>query len=388
MATFEVVDVDQVSTKTDHQTQHDREVADLLDELAGIGASASIRIFRCRPGSKNADEFIDAFPADKYDLPGLYHHLRHNYGGGDYRIMMFKPGHKGVYENKLLSLAHTAAPVASVPATTGAGDLGAIVNGMMQGMALMMENSNRQFSQLMETLRTPAKDPYEEQKKMLELAKMQREAFGIGTNAAPAAPVAPVDPFDQMSKMLAGLVALKSAFSGAGLLGDAVGGGEDDSILGVAKALGPQILGAITNQQKIEAAKVTATAAAQIPARRPNPAPRAPSAPATGAILPPEALAVLIKAAADDLDPADVAAQAVTFLTPEIKAVAMRRDAFKCFAKAHPEILDAPDWWLDLLMTLQELIAPVTLDKTENKGAENGNAGQDVTNRGGNGGNV
>lgn len=361
------------------KTSHDQDVDDLLSELRDVGASASIRVYKCREGSQNADEFIVRVPADKYDLPGLMDFLRAKYGGGDYRLMMYKPGHRGVWENKLISLAREIAP-ANLPATVNGGN-----NEILQGIALMMQNSNAQFERLLTALARPDVDPYEQQKKQLEMLKLQKDILG-GGNTGIATPIPQNDPIEMMTKMVAMITGFKGIM---GEMGGVFGGGaEEDSILGVAKTLGPQFLSVIQNHQKIEAAKVTTTGAQLMRQRRPNPAPRPgtdnpalPPAPA-GGILPAPALAVLTRHAADDTDPDMVAAELKAHLTPEIIAAIRAPDAFKRFARAHGVILDAPEWWMDLLGALRDLLEDDNLPVNHPTGTHN-DAGQNAANRDG-----
>lgn len=64
---------------------------------------AFLNVSRQSDGGRSPMEFVGRFPADKFDFGQLQIHLQDNYGGGDYRCMLYVKGK--VKANKLLTIA-------------------------------------------------------------------------------------------------------------------------------------------------------------------------------------------------------------------------------------------------------------------------------------------
>jgi hypothetical protein len=351
-----------------NQTAHDEAVDNLSEQLGDIGKCSELQIFKCNVGSKNADSFCSAYPSDKFTIASLYETVKSQWGAGDYRVLMYKSGHRGVFQNKLISIAADL----KLPTTPNIpdlkGELGQAFNGFAQ---VMMQAQQQQAQILQQLLNKPAADPQAQMMQQFALMKGLREAMGI--TGAPVQPLNAVaaDPFAALGSMMTGLAGLVAAVK---TIAPDLGinfGGEDDSILSLAKTVLPQLTGLVANHQKIEAAKVSTEGAlvarryAVNPQKRPHQLsntqqneakPLPPRVNKTPFILPPDAFKVLNQYAEQGADVDEVAKTAIQFIDEKTKAIINRPDAFKCFVKAHNEILDNPDWWLDLLYALQELI--------------------------------
>lgn len=342
-----------------HQTSHDKSVEDLYNELREVGSSATVRVYKCNLGSKNADSFCDSFPADKYDLPSLYQYIKHKFGGGDYRLLMYKAGHKGVYENKLISISNEM----SLPTPTNGGD------GDFKMMMLeYFRRSDERFMQFLESQQKPPVDPHADMMKNLNMIKQMNEAFN--PNGAQVLQK-PVDPMESLTKLISTIVSLKSVGGQlSGLFGGENSGGGDDSLIGLAREFAPQIKQVIDmtkREQDLKINKTTLAGAAQLPkipapnnapnvpnARnvervRRTPAPAQENAPALSAEFK-GAFDTLQKCAENDLDTAGVLD---SFLTPElipkIKPYLDVEKPFRKLAALYPPILDYPEWWAEFI---------------------------------------
>jgi len=364
-----------------NDTAHDEAVSVLAEQLGDIGKCSELQVFKCNLGSKNADQFCAAYPADKFTIASLYETVKATYGTGDFRILMYKAGHKGVFQNKLISIAPEIKTGIAAPSLP---DIKGEFGQALQGLAQVILHSQQQQQQVLtQLLNRPQPDPQAQMMQQFALMKGLREAMGISGQPSAPATTTPTDPFAAMGNMMTGLVGLVTAFKTlAPEIGLNFGGApvsdDNDSLIGLAKTVLPQIAGLVSNHQKIEAAKVTTEGA--IVARRyaKNPAPRRHNAPpaqpapnvsrGTVEILPAQVLDVLHNYAQQDVDTDEVAKQILPLLTPEIKTYVIKDNAFKLFVKAHPIILDNPEWWLDLLFALQELLENATVNRSTDNG--------------------
>lgn len=87
---------------SEEETDQESKSNSLFDALKS-DPNSFINVLRQPAGGNNALEFVDRFDADKYDLGGLMHHIKTNYGGGDYRFMAYSKGK--LKANKLVSIA-------------------------------------------------------------------------------------------------------------------------------------------------------------------------------------------------------------------------------------------------------------------------------------------
>lgn len=370
----EIIVLSADGTRKTEQTAHDQRASELADQLGDIGGYATVHIYRCNPGSKNADQFCDQLPADKYDAAGLMLHIKETFGAGDYRLLMYKQGERGVRQNKLISIARPVVNATVVTTPELKGEIGTVIAGLAQ----MMQQQQAQMLAFMESQKRTV-DPYADMDRNLGMLAKMREAFG-----APAqAPVAP-DPIETLTKTVTGLVSVITAVKTVGgdlggLLGNAAP--EDDSLVGLAKVLAPQLLSVVSNQQKIHAAESARDTALKVAAIRrrnpasPRPAPaKPPAAPALGELMPRQAFDLLQQAAVADSDPDDIAEQAASFLTPDLKKVITGEKPFKVLVRHYPVVLDYAEWWFDLIAALQDKLGGDTVGQTPLTGTKDDSA--------------
>jgi len=106
----DAVEVVGVETENNNITTANREEEALRDQIdMGEGVS-TIYVKKHLSGNNSPCADVTSFPADKYTYSQLVYFLQTEYGGGDYRIMVYgkKPNGKKtvLLENKLVSIAH------------------------------------------------------------------------------------------------------------------------------------------------------------------------------------------------------------------------------------------------------------------------------------------
>lgn len=75
-----------------------------IKEALNSDPNAFLNVSRQSVGGNSPMEFVGRFPADKYDFGELQSYLKENFGGGDYRVMLYAKGK--VAANKLISIAN------------------------------------------------------------------------------------------------------------------------------------------------------------------------------------------------------------------------------------------------------------------------------------------
>jgi hypothetical protein len=112
----------------DHQPTDADVKTDAIAAALNDDPSAFINVSRQSDGGRSPMEFVGRFPADKFDFGQLQIHLQDNYGGGDYRCMLYVKGK--VKANKLLTIA-------SPKMRNETGDTALLLNRMMDRMEKM-----------------------------------------------------------------------------------------------------------------------------------------------------------------------------------------------------------------------------------------------------------
>jgi hypothetical protein len=112
----------------DHQPTDADVKTDAIAAALNDDPSAFINVSRQSDGGRSPMEFVGRFPADKFDFGQLQIHLQDNYGGGDYRCMLYVKGK--VKANKLLTIA-------SPKMRNESGDTSLLLNRMMDRMEKM-----------------------------------------------------------------------------------------------------------------------------------------------------------------------------------------------------------------------------------------------------------
>ena len=133
------------------QEKKSKAFSDILQETP----DAKVVVHRQLNGGNSKMEYIDEFPADKYEVSELYRYLAHEFGGGDYRVKMYESGK--LKANTLLSIAdrNSSNKNAEVPAG-GDNNTAILVNAMQENqrqmMAMINEQKNEKPKSSMETL--------------------------------------------------------------------------------------------------------------------------------------------------------------------------------------------------------------------------------------------
>lgn len=126
---YEVGEIQPPEPKTDAEKKTDA-IADALND----DGSAFINVSRQRNGGNSPMEFVGRYPADKFDFGQLQAVLQSNYGGGDYRCILYANGR--VRANKLITIATREN---NGPEITATGEMGQFMNGVMNVMREMQQ---------------------------------------------------------------------------------------------------------------------------------------------------------------------------------------------------------------------------------------------------------
>lgn len=148
-----------------------------------------------------------ACPVDQYSFEELCEYVRDCYGGGLYRLMATKKGHRGTLFNQLLTIAEAVQPKRTMDGTPGQN---ANVSQIMDSVAALINQSQERTEALLARVGVGSQvapvDPFSALEKLLPVLKL----------LTPAAPP-PTDFVTELSK----LAAMK------GLLGNLFGGGDE-----------------------------------------------------------------------------------------------------------------------------------------------------------------
>lgn len=155
-------DTDPQQTRTDADEKTDA----ILDALKEDNA-AYLNVTRQTMGGNSPQQFVGRFPADKFDFGQLQAHLQQNFGGGDYRVMLYAKGR--VRANKLLSIADA---IIKRPETGVAGEVGVLLNQVMQ----QMDRMNQQIVTILQDKNTGSQSRME----MMQEMMMMKQLFSGG----------------------------------------------------------------------------------------------------------------------------------------------------------------------------------------------------------------
>lgn len=160
-----IIDPDEID-HTQPRTDADEKTDAILDALKEDNA-AYLNVTRQTMGGNAPQQFVGRFPADKFDFGQLQAHLQQNFGGGDYRVMLYAKGR--VRANKLLSIADA---IVKRPESGVAGEVGVLLNQVMQ----QMERMNQQIVTILQDKNTGAQSRTE----MLQELMVMKQLFGGG----------------------------------------------------------------------------------------------------------------------------------------------------------------------------------------------------------------
>jgi len=280
--------------------------------------------------------YLFSCPIDAFGFEDLLEHIRDQYGGGTYRLIGSREGHRGHAFNRIVEI-EAPKPKFSAPGVDGQGgahgsNAAELVNNLG---AVLLEHSSR-VEEMMRGSAQPMGDPLDQMTKLMA-------AMGTAISTMGFKQTEPKSIVDQLAEF----AAIKELFDGGG------GGGGDANLYSLLTAtvqnFGPLLGAAITSQ----------TAAGAIPAAGPiRPALEAPAAPAPNPTpLPPELEAMrgqinfLVGQAKLGAKPADVAAAIMPGISGDalesIEAFLQKPNCIDVCAQVNAEVNTYRNWLQD-----------------------------------------
>lgn len=160
--------------KTDAENKTDQ-IADALN----TDPEAFLNVSRQTQGGNSPMEFVGRFPADKFDYAQLQAYLQSNFGGGDYRVMLYAKGK--LRANRLLTIA--------TPVKSSGTELNQ--NSALSMVVNKMAEMQDQMTRVLQANIAPQTSRME----MMRELMMMKEIFG--NNSAPA-----TDPFQMLRQVI------------------------------------------------------------------------------------------------------------------------------------------------------------------------------------------
>lgn len=144
------------------ESPEDMALENILADLGGEGADASVHVYRVTPGKPNA--FVGQFGPLEFSME----HLQANFGPGDYKIHVRQNGR--LRANRMISIAAPRNPIQTVPQNQNTNnDILTAMREGFQNMALMMQKT----IETMVTMQPKAKTTRE----MLEEMALMKSVF-------------------------------------------------------------------------------------------------------------------------------------------------------------------------------------------------------------------
>lgn len=175
----DVDDIEDVSYDTDYgqqpKTHADSMLDELLSDLNDTSDNVQLRILRQTGSGKEAMQFVEAMPPDKYNADELYLYLRESYGPGDYRIQVRRNGK--IAANKLISIAAKKAV-----SRENTGDSSALLQAI-QAMQDQISHQNQAIARMMQQPQGNNKKEFLEEMmlyKQLFSDNAPRQSGGVG----------------------------------------------------------------------------------------------------------------------------------------------------------------------------------------------------------------
>lgn len=285
---------------------------DALAEALSDDPDAFINVSRQLSGGNSPMEFVGRYPADKYDFGQLQAHLQREYGGGDYRLMLYAKGK--LRANKLITIA-TKIASATGPQTSTGGEVSQILATIMT----TMRDQNERMISLMASQKT-------DEMEMLNKIQLYRSIFSDGNSGGGNA-------LSQISETVALL----------GSLGIEVGAGQKEE--------GNAFTALIE-----KAAPLFVSAAQQQPQYKPNPSPRG-EKPMFGNMTLKMGISQLLKAAAKNGDASLYAEMVLDQLSPEtVKNFITSPDALDKMRQLDARVGEYLPWFTDLAEHIKAML--------------------------------
>jgi hypothetical protein len=261
-----------------------------------------------------------AFPVDRYTYEELCEFIRENYGGGLYRLLGTKKGHRGAAFNQLLELMEPVVRKPETPSQSGVGgNPSAIMETVANLFATQQERTEALFARLLGGAPQPAQvDPFA----MMERVIGMLATMGFGKPAA--APQS--DLLGELTK-LAQLKGVLGPLLGVDSDGGGDRGGAESNFYDLAgtalKTIAPALSAVVAAKGGAPALPVPTGGIPEVAAGTAPPSPSPTQPPAGGGaqnVNLKRQVDILVMQAQNGADPGDVA-DMVLDMTPETKLV-------------------------------------------------------------------
>jgi hypothetical protein len=320
-ATFEAIPVgDLERIEAEEQTDEEKAFQDFRNSITAGEEMATVRVSKIPKSGltghpMNAKSiYCFAFPVDRYSYEELCEFIRENYGGGLYRLLGTKKGHRGAAFNQLLELMEPIQrkPTGDAQNLAGGGNPSAIMESVANLINQSQERTEALFSRLLSSNpQVAAVNPLASLKEMAELLVTLRGA---------TAPAPQSDLLGELQK----LATLKGVLGP--LLGvESDGGGRDgaesnfyDLASTALKTVAPVLSHVVASKGMVPGAPAVPALAS--PANTPPNSPPPPAPPGATNMQLKRQVDILVAQAVSGADPTEVA-EMVLDMTPETRLV-------------------------------------------------------------------